>query len=340
MKRVLSLCLCLIVCFSLVAVPAHAEYATPINDYYYAEGDHAVAVVSYPSDDSSLGKHTVYYPEDIQTAEDKLPMVIFCNGTGLKSDYYLDFIYFLVSRGYIIAGNDAGSTGTGVTTHKTLDFMLALNEDSSSVFCNKIDIDRIALIGHSQGGSSTINSASEGKFENSGMIKTIVSINGPQPRIAAGIFQRTPYDATLVKVPAFFIGSDDFIDDNIIPGVGICPMDTALTANMNAVDNDIVVIGQIRGCDHDNALDHGRGYIAAWLDYILYGNSFAAGAFEGLDGELFHNYDWRNTMHKTSGAVGEDLQQMTLAEYLIALFKNMMDTFTQNLKNCMKIFFR
>ncbi len=63
----------------------------------------------------------------------------------------------LSSWGFIIVGNDDPLTWFWDSAIKTLNYMLNLNKDNSSIFYNKIDTKKIWLSGHSQGGGGVIN---------------------------------------------------------------------------------------------------------------------------------------------------------------------------------------
>ena len=55
--------------------------------------------------------------------------------------------------------------------------MLNLNQDSKSIFYNKIDIERVGLSGHSQGGAGVINAIT--KFPESSYFKCAYAASAP-----------------------------------------------------------------------------------------------------------------------------------------------------------------
>ena len=100
----------------------------------------------------------VYYPNEmILFPGKKYPLIVMVNGTGWVYEKYEATFKHLSSWGFIVVGNDDPSTGLGDSTIKTLNFMINLNKDSKSIFHDKIDIEKIGLSGHSQGGAGVIN---------------------------------------------------------------------------------------------------------------------------------------------------------------------------------------
>ena len=91
----------------------------------------------------------------------KYPLVIMVNGTGVEYFKYEATFKHLSSWGFIVAGNDDPSTCQGDSVINTLKYMLNLNNSNTSLFYNKIDLAKIGLSGHSQGGCGVFNSISK-----------------------------------------------------------------------------------------------------------------------------------------------------------------------------------
>jgi len=64
----------------------------------------------------------------------------------------------LASWGFVVIGNDDGSTGFGKSADETIDLIMAENSNSDSIFYEKLDLDNIGITGHSQGRSWSIYS--------------------------------------------------------------------------------------------------------------------------------------------------------------------------------------
>ena len=93
----------------------------------------------------------------METSEGTYPLVVMLNGTGVSASKDKPIFDHLASWGFIVIGNEDESAGGGVSAAASLDYILTLNSDSSSMFYGKIDVDNIGIGGHSQGGLGTIN---------------------------------------------------------------------------------------------------------------------------------------------------------------------------------------
>ena len=124
--------------------------------------------------------------------------------------------------------------------------------------------------------------------------------------MAASPLQNTPYDASDVQVPAFLIGGTGVFDAGTKTASGISPLGMALIANMQAINNDTVIIGRIRNSDHGDTQSKSLAYVTAWFSYTLLGDGFAAGAFAEDDAEIFRNDSWQDVYNKHSDDLPED----------------------------------
>ena len=71
-------------------------------------------VKSTKSKATELTKYNyVYYPEELENSNKKYPVVVVLNGTGVLPKKYKALFKHLASWGFIVVGNDDGSTGFG-----------------------------------------------------------------------------------------------------------------------------------------------------------------------------------------------------------------------------------
>ena len=338
MKKFISVLVSVFVLFGSFVLAANADSAAPVEAKYSVNGAYDVKTVKFNSGEKRFSIYKLWYPAALETEARSYPVIVYSNGTGAVCDTEGDFLTFLASWGYIVVGNDDKATGLGESSSKGLDFVLSLNEKADSLFFGKVDADKIALVGHSQGGSSTINAASIGKYDNAAFVKTIVAISAPHAALAASFWQQTPYDASLVSCPAFLIAGDGAVDagDGKSDENGICRLDIGLTANMNSIRNDNVVIGQRVDTDHGTIVKNGRGYVMAWLNAILLNDAECAAAFDSQDGEFYNNDNWQNTRHKTSGAAGKEVispkpyeKKESVFSRIVSAIKNLFQKITE-----------
>lgn len=309
MKKITAIFLAVVMCALLMPVTSFAaEEQYPVEERFSENGTHAVKTQKFESNEKSFEYYRVWYPEDLSDIKGNLPVIIYCNGTGVKdTDASTEkMLTAFTSWGYICLSNDHEATGNGDSAHMGLELLIKLNGDESSIFHNKINLDAVGLIGHSQGGSAVINAASEGKYENSGMIKAICAISAPHSELAASFWQNTPYDASKVKVPAFLIGGTTTDEAGTETSSGISPLGMGLIANMNSIQNDNVVIGRIKGASHADTPGLSIPYAIAWFNWILLDDNFSASAFKGENPEIFGNEKWQDVYNKQSENLPEN----------------------------------
>ena len=100
------------------------------------------------------------------------------NGTGVGASRYKPVFEHLASWGFIAIGNEDPSTWEGKKADATLVCLLKANEDKSSIFYHKIDLDNIGITGHSQGGVGVYNTINE--TEQKALYKCAVSLSPTQ----------------------------------------------------------------------------------------------------------------------------------------------------------------
>ena len=123
-----------------------------IEAKYLAMGEYKVKHTK--SKATELTKYNyVYYPEELESSNKKYPVVVVLNGTGVLPKKYTALFEHLASWGFIVVGNDDGSTGFGKSADETIDYIKKANDDKNSVLYKKIDVDDIGITGHSQGGA-------------------------------------------------------------------------------------------------------------------------------------------------------------------------------------------
>jgi hypothetical protein len=103
--------------------------------------------------------YTIFQPACMKDGE-KYPVITWANGTcGLTHGYAL-LLGTVASHGFVVIASNSTWTNTAPTNTvqlRALDYAEALNADSNSVFYNKLDLDRIGAMGHSQGAAATSN---------------------------------------------------------------------------------------------------------------------------------------------------------------------------------------
>jgi chlorophyllase-like protein len=118
--------------------------------------------------------YTIFRPACMKDGE-KYPVITWANGTcGLTHGYAL-LLGTVASHGFVIVASNSTWTATAPTntvqTH-ALDYAAALNDDPSSDFYQRLDLDKIGAMGHSQGAAATLVASADSR------VKSVILWNG------------------------------------------------------------------------------------------------------------------------------------------------------------------
>ena len=121
---------------------------------------------------AELNLYTVFRPACMKDGE-KYPVITWGNGTCGQSGGYASFLATVASHGFVIFAANSRFTDQGNNEMlKALDFAKAANEDPKSVYYQKLDLEKVGAMGHSQGASATANAARDPR------IKAVILWNG------------------------------------------------------------------------------------------------------------------------------------------------------------------
>jgi hypothetical protein len=109
--------------------------------------------------DVDYSLYTVFRPACFKPGE-KYPVITWANGTCGEVHGYSALLSTLASYGYIIVASNSTWTATAPTNMvqlRALDYAKAINEDPESLFYQKLDMENVGAMGHSQGAMATAN---------------------------------------------------------------------------------------------------------------------------------------------------------------------------------------
>lgn len=272
--------------------------------------------------DATLPAHVLYYPANLKAAG-KLPVVAWGNGACINAgNRFRSFLTEIASHGYLVSANGVmanpdlevgpqenprvrkpgdlappppppnpggggnprapGSTSAAQLT-ETLDWAAKANADPKSPFYNRLDLDKIAVMGQSCGGVQTLNVAGDPR------IRTLMIWNS-----GVGMIPNNPPDPQKVldsiHTPIAFIHGEQ-AQDIAYP---------ASVANAAALTRVPVFEGWQDGMTHIGTYGAPNGgffgvLAVAWLDWQLKGDARAAGMFKGKGCTLCTAPSWHVT---------------------------------------------
>lgn len=228
----------------------------------------------------------VWYPVE----NGKYPLIVMVNGTGIPYQKYEEIFEHLASWGFVVIGNDYEKTWNGKSAALSLDFALENKEVSEM-----IDVNRIGIGGHSQGGEGTFNAVLE--QNNGNLYKVMFSLSPTNNNLAVALKwgynldtdNAYGYDLKKVTIPTLMLaGTGKFDAKTVIPL-------EELTKNFQTIPSEIPkVIARRKDTEHGDMLWRSDAYVTAWLMYYLYEDEEAGKAFFGQDAELMNNQYWQD----------------------------------------------
>jgi hypothetical protein len=122
-------------------------------------------------DGLDLSLYSVFRPARWVEGE-TYPIVSWGNGTCAQPEGYGALLRYVASQGFFVVAANSRYVGSGNEQKRAIDFALAANADAKSPYYGRLDPNRIAAMGHSQGSQGTARAASDAR------IKTVILFNG------------------------------------------------------------------------------------------------------------------------------------------------------------------
>ncbi len=249
-----------------------------IEAKYLKKGIYEVSYMEKEADES-IKKYEIYYPKNIKNENNKFPVVVFVNGSGVRGSRYKALFEHLSSWGFVVVGNQEDTAFSGENANKTLEYVLSLNNDSNSVLYNKIDTDNIGITGHSQGGVGVMNAITNSKYAE--IYKVAVTIS-PIPEESAKMIH-WDYDPNKIDIPIM-----------LLVGTNKDTLDVNQTNTLYSHIKSPKVMAMRSNTNHPDMLYSADGYVTAWLMYYLKNDVEAGKAFLGEDAEILNNNMYQN----------------------------------------------
>lgn len=252
-----------------------------IEAKYLAHGNADVKLleVSYP-DNEDIKTISIWYPSELEQSGKTYPVVLFVNGTGVGASRYKPVFEHMASWGFIAIGNEDPSTWEGRKADETLTYLLTANEDHGSIFYNKVDLDNIGVVGHSQSGVGVYNTINN--TEHKDLYKCAVTLSPTQEEVAEQVLQ-IPYDPAKTAIPILMLSGTE--NDVITP-------DNMEKSYVKVSSPKAMAVRT--GANHGEMLYTADGYVTAWFMWQLQGDEEAAKAFTGPEYELLANPLYQN----------------------------------------------
>jgi len=241
---------------------------SPQESVYMKLGSHEVKTYEEPAA-GTLGTYRMWYPADIMTSKKKYPVIVSNNGTGWAATKYPEWFQHMASWGFIVVGNDEGTSWDGNSAEATLQWLIGLNSKKSSVIYQRADLKNVGAVGHSQGGTGVENAITT--QPSAKMYKAAVMLASTYNGYNA--FLRWNADASKITIPMMVL---------VANSDGLTPLKDYNTLWKALPNNIIKVAARRNDCGHGDMLVYGDGYVTAWFLWHLQGNMKAREAIKEL----------------------------------------------------------
>ena len=276
--------LCAILFSSCGETMAPEDYETAtstggtIEERYLKHGSHEVSYFEVETTEK-WSKYEVYYPAALKESDRKYPVLVMVNGSGVRGSRYTAVFRHYASWGFIVIGNEHDTSFAGDSADASLAYIIKQNEDPESVLYQKADLDRVGIVGHSQGGVGVF--AAITAQPHSGMYRAAVSLS-PVPEESAKAI-RWGYDASKVKTPVMVLAGTE----------NDCISLKQLSALYSHINSGKATARRSK-TNHPEMLFSADGYVTAWFMWFLQDDKEAAKAFIGEKPELLTNPLYRD----------------------------------------------
>lgn len=254
-----------------------------IEYHYSSTGPYEVSQVAVPAVFGRPGG-AVFLPDGF---DGRAPLVIWQNGTGVGIGTYDAIARHLASWGMVVIGSNDTQMGSGQRAINMLEDARLWSATPNHPLFKRIAADRFAFVGSSQGAVGAINAHS--RFDAGRQARALV-IHGTPTKEAIRFFGLDlNYDAEKITAPVLILTGTE--DEFISP----IRLNQAIFDGLDGPG--LRFLGVANGADHVELADDAgrmRGYLTAWLAFLLSNDPHAAQAFLGPM-EITKNPDWSVT---------------------------------------------
>jgi hypothetical protein len=224
---------------------------------------------------------TVFHPSDLSGTPH--PVILWGNGTKSKVPAYTPMLRQWASYGFVVAAANTNSAGSGKPILDCLDYLTAENGRAGSPYQGKLDLTKIGVSGHSQGGGGTIMAARDPR----------ITTTAPIEPYTAGLGY-VPGAASLQHGPMLLLSGGN--DETAVPEKNQLPVFTN--------GNKPIFWATLKGASHAVPATGNSGQFrvitTAWFLYQLMGDKTAAAQFTGDKCGTCTSSDW--TVQRKNGA--------------------------------------
>jgi hypothetical protein len=213
------------------------------------------------------GDGTVYYPTAFGPDGLKNPIFVWDPGSGISGTMYATLLTHLASHGFAAYACSA-SSATGSEVKDGIDWMIAQNTASGSIFNGKLDTTKVAAGGHSLGSIATFANATDVR------LTTTIHVSG-------GTMDSSHAAIATLKYPVLYVCGETCTGSQT--GLTDCDLAAPNCTADYGVTKVPVFYGQNTTASHAFGWQMDYGALTAWLRWYLMGDTSQKPEFLGSD---------------------------------------------------------
>lgn len=217
---------------------------------------------------------TIFRPRTLGESGRRHPIILWGNGTGSTPSGYSALLTHWASHGFVVAAARTSNAGDGTEMIDCLDYLVQQNGRASGTYAGKLNVNRVATSGHSQGGGGSIMAGRDNR----------ITVTAPFQPYTLGLGHRSSSQSQQNGPMFLMTGGNDTI---------AAPRSNAAPVFRNA--NVPVFWGERRSVGHFEPAGNGgeyRGPSTAWFRYHLMGDNSAEATFYGNNCRLCTDRNW------------------------------------------------
>lgn len=211
--------------------------------------------------DYKVELYTLYHPKNM-VAGQLYPVLSWANGTCAKTSGYNALLTHVASHGFIVIATNSRYTGGGKFQLRGVDYIEAENARADSPLFKHVDVAKVGVFGHSQGGGST------GAASGDPRVKTSVLMHGGS--------------GNMLHAPGLLLTGDGDLNPS------------GVRSAYNAVSGP-AAFGSLKMSDHITMMEEPMRMapeVAAWFRYTLLDDEVAKKWYVGTDCLLCTDSEW------------------------------------------------
>ena len=125
----------------------------------YARSGPYATITGTVKDATGEAIYDLFYPRHYAALGFKSPTVTWGNGTTGRPAMVSTLLGHLASYGFTVIASTSGWTGSGTQIDAAAHYLAAQDTTAGSVFYHKLDVHKVAAVGHSQGAGGAVRAA-------------------------------------------------------------------------------------------------------------------------------------------------------------------------------------